>query len=100
MAGQMQFTRREALALSLAGGLIGAAPARAEGQAVGTVFEDRDGASRPGLAGVLVSNGRDVTATDAAGRWILPAPVPCVFFVIKPAGYMPQGCSTLSTEGY
>jgi len=87
MAGRNEFTRREALALGLAGGLIGTVPARAETQAQGVVFEDREG--RPGLGGVLVSNGRDVTATDAQGRWTLPAPAPCVFFVIKPAGYMP-----------
>jgi hypothetical protein len=94
MTGQMDFTRRKALALGLAGGLLAAAPARAEVTAVGTVFEDRDGSGRPGaanpgLAGVLVSNGRDVTATDAQGRWSLPAPAPCVFFLIKPAGFTP-----------
>jgi hypothetical protein len=83
----IEFTRREALALGLAGGLVGAAPARADTPAQGVVFEDREG--RPGLSGVLVSNGRDVTATDAQGRWTLPAPAPCVIFVIKPAGYMP-----------
>ena len=37
------------------------------------VFEDRDGsgaasAANPGLAGVLVSNGRDIAVTDADGR--------------------------------
>ena len=84
---QWDLTRREALALGLAGGLMAAGGARAAETAQGTVYEDRDG--RPGLPGVLVSNGRDVTVTDAQGRWSLPAPSPCVFFVIKPAGYMP-----------
>jgi hypothetical protein len=94
MAGSVQFTRREAMALGLAGALAGTTAARADAQAQGAVFEDRDGSGRPGpgnprLAGVLVSNGRDVTATDADGLWSLPAPAPCVFFVIKPAGFMP-----------
>ena len=82
-------TRREALQLGLAAAL---APSLAFADdapaATGFVYVERDGARR-GLAGVLVSNGRDVTATDADGRWRLPAPAPCVFFVIKPAGYMP-----------
>ena len=91
---ELHITRREALALGLAGGLVGAAPARADEAASGTVFEDRDGSGRPGpgnpgLAGVMVSNGRDVTTSDAQGRWTLPAPSPCVIFVIKPAGFTP-----------
>jgi N terminal of Calcineurin-like phosphoesterase len=58
----------------------------------GIVFEDRDGtgvagASNPGLAGVLVSNGRDVVATDVGGRYALPDEA--TIFVVKPAGYMP-----------
>jgi hypothetical protein len=42
MTGQMDFTRREALALGLAGGLLAAAPARAEVTAVGTVLCRKD----------------------------------------------------------
>ena len=96
MIDDIALTRRDALQLGLAGAaaLLAGAPALAEEQASGLVFADRDGTGRPGpqnpgLVGVLVSNGRDVVATDANGRWRLPAPSPCVFFVIKPAGHMP-----------
>jgi len=80
------FTRREVL-IGAAGGLALAAiePRRAEAQAApgpqvsGIVFEDRDGsgassAANPGLAGVLVSNGRDVAVTGPDGRYTLPLP--------------------------
>lgn len=56
----------------------------------GVVFHDRDGDSlmdprEPGIAGVGVSNGEDVTLTDEQGRWQLPCGDYTVFFVIKPA---------------
>ena len=86
-------TRRQALAgaaaLALAGAAHQAAMAQAPGTgdtARGTVFEDIAG--RPGIAGVMVSNGRDVTKTDAAGRFAIPARPGDAVFVIKPAGYM------------
>ena len=58
------------------------------------MFEDRDGsgvasAANPGLAGVLVSNGRDVAVTGADGRYTLPLPDEATIFVVKPAGFMP-----------
>jgi len=58
----------------------------------GIVYENRSGALRrqmsdPGIAGVLVSNGRDVVKTDADGRYTLPIDDESVIFVIKPAGY-------------
>jgi hypothetical protein len=58
----------------------------------GVVFEDRSGAGLrqpgdPGLPNVMVSNGRDVTVTDASGHYTLPAPDEAIFFVIKPAVY-------------
>ena len=58
------------------------------------MFEDKDGsgmasAANPGLAGVLVSNGRDVAVTGADGRYTLPLPDEATIFVIKPAGFMP-----------
>ncbi len=46
-------------------------------------------ASNPGLAGVLVSNGRDVAVTGPDGRYTLPLPEEATIFVIKPAGFMP-----------
>jgi hypothetical protein len=60
----------------------------------GLVFEDRDGSgvaspANPGLAGVLVSNGRDVAVTGPDGRYTLPLPDEATIFVVKPAGFMP-----------
>jgi 3',5'-cyclic AMP phosphodiesterase CpdA len=67
------------------------APAAA-GSVSGTVYENRAGgqrraASDPGIAGVLVSNGREVVKTDAAGRYTLPIDDESIIFVIKPTGY-------------
>jgi hypothetical protein len=55
----------------------------------GSVFESRSGdiRKRPGdhgIAGVLVSNGRDVVATDDDGRWSLPVQSGDSLFVITP----------------
>ena len=62
-------------------------------QVSGIVFEDRDGSgvasANPGLAGVLVSNGRDVAVTGGDGRYTLPLPDEATIFVIKPAGFTP-----------
>ncbi|HYA73205.1 MAG TPA: calcineurin-like phosphoesterase family protein [Roseiarcus sp.] len=93
-------TRREVL-IGAAGGfaaaLAPAGPAAAEPEAAtisGFVFEDLDGSGRrdaksPGVANVLVSNGRDVAVTDADGRYSLPLPDEATIFVVKPRGYMP-----------
>jgi hypothetical protein len=94
-------TRREVL-VGAASGLALAAidPVETQAQEVGgatvsgVVFEDRDGSgvaspANPGLSGVLVSNGRDVAATGADGRYTLPLPDEATIFVIKPAGFMP-----------
>src|SRR5271163_4331336 len=97
--GISEISRREALLLA-AGGVaaaLTAAPgaARAEAATVsGLVFEDKDGTGKPGpgnpgLAGVLVSNGKDIAVTGADGRYTLPLPEEAVIFVIKPAGFMP-----------
>ncbi len=58
----------------------------------GTVFVDKDQDSvqdrnEPGLAGVTVSNGRDVTTTDGRGRYELPAFDNMTVFVTQPRGY-------------
>lgn len=93
----IDWTRRQAL-LAAAGGLalaaLDAGPAAAQAAVSGVVFEDRDGSgvaspANPGVAGVLVSNGRDVAATSADGRYTLPLPDACTIFVVKPVGYMP-----------
>ncbi len=87
-------TRRQSFAV--AAGLavaLGERAKAAEATATGTVFEDTDGSGRrvagsTGLAGVMVSNGRDVVKTDAEGRWSLPVQPGDAVFVIKPTGYM------------
>lgn len=85
-------TRRDVLA-GLAGSALalggGARPAVADGLVGGTVFHDRRGNGRrlvgdPGVAGVLVSNGRDVIRTDADGHWRLHVREGDSVFVIKP----------------
>ncbi|WP_432536013.1 calcineurin-like phosphoesterase C-terminal domain-containing protein [Kineococcus arenarius] len=57
----------------------------------GTVFEDsdRDGRSdgEEGVAGVAVSNGRDVVRTDEQGRYELPAFDGMTAFVTQPSGW-------------
>ena len=60
--------------------------------ATGVVFEDRSGAGwrqpgDPGIAGVLLSNGRDVVKTDRDGRYTLPMDDEAIIFVVKPSGY-------------
>lgn len=94
-------TRREVLigaASGLALGAVDASGAVAQStsaaQVSGIVFDDRDGSglsspANPGLAGVLVSNGRDVAASGPDGRYTLPLPDEATIFVIKPAGFMP-----------
>ena len=98
MNAKWEFSRRDALFVA-AGGvaavLTTAGAARADTATVsGLVFEDKDGTGKPGpgnsgLAGVLVSNGKDIAVTDADGRYTLPLPEETVIFVVKPAGFMP-----------
>jgi hypothetical protein len=82
-----------AITLATAASSMGAAFAQ-EGvlTATGVVFEDRSGRGwrqpgDPGIAGVLVSNGRDVVKTDHDGRYALPVDDGTIIFVIKPTGY-------------
>lgn len=61
--------------------------------ATGKVFLDTNRNSRldageAGLAGVLVSNGREVVATGEDGSYTLPAYDDMNLFITKPAGYM------------
>ncbi len=60
--------------------------------ATGVVFVDTNGnqtrdTHETGLAGVGVSNGRDVVQTDAEGRYNLTVDDDSIVFVIKPSGY-------------
>ena len=79
-----------------------AAPAEpALADVTGVVYLDanRDGRRDPreqGLAGVKVSNGRDVAISDARGRYRLPRRERATVFVIKPAAYaVPTGADGL-----
>jgi hypothetical protein len=70
------------------------APAREASQETvkGVVFETRTGAGQRqaddrGLAGVLVSNGREVVRTGPDGGYSLPIEDGMAVFVIKPTGY-------------
>ncbi len=79
---------------------------RAPELASGYVFHDRSGSgqrrfSDPGIAGVLVSNGRDVVRTDEDGRWQLALRDGDSVFVIKPSGWStPLGPSGVPTFSY
>lgn len=62
-------------------------------EARGTVFHDANGNGvrderEAGIAGVRVSNGREVVVTDEAGRYKLPVGDDTIVFVIKPRGWM------------
>jgi hypothetical protein len=78
------------LAVSLAS--LASAVAADRESATGIVFEDRNGngqrdAGEPGIAGVVVSNQREVVVTDADGRYELPVTDDTIIFVCKPSGY-------------
>ena len=90
-----------------AGAAAASAPAPHGGYAEGVVFHDRNGSGLrddgdPGVSGVRVSNGRDVTVSDDAGRWRLPLiGERTVFFVIKPSGWRtPLGAHNLPQFHY
>ncbi len=62
-------------------------------EARGTVFRDDNGngsrdSGEPGIADVRVSNGREVTLTDADGDYRIGVAEGTIIFVTKPAGYM------------
>ncbi len=67
-------------------------PEEAAQIARGVVFLDADKSGKrapnaKGLAGVRVSNGRDVVVTDAQGRYQLPIGEQGAIFVVKPSSY-------------
>jgi 3',5'-cyclic AMP phosphodiesterase CpdA len=70
------------------------ASAPAQTTVSGYVYEDanRNGKkdrNEKGIARVAVSNGEDVSLTDAGGQYRLPVGDDNIIFVIKPAGYQP-----------
>ena len=99
MENQTKPSRRSVMVAGAALAVAATAPDLAEGQvsapkadtatARGTVreVETGGGTAGPPIAGVLVSNGRDVVRTDAAGRYALPVEPGMSVFVVKPAGY-------------
>ncbi|HUC79439.1 MAG TPA: metallophosphoesterase N-terminal domain-containing protein, partial [Flavisolibacter sp.] len=63
-----------------------------QSNATGYVFADgnkngKKDRGENGIAGVGVSNGREVTTTDATGKYSLPVGNDNIIFVIKPSGY-------------
>ncbi len=88
-------TRRDVVvgsAALTAAAIVGSTPAGRPGRVSGSVFHDRSqtGSRRPsdiGLAGILVSNGQDIVATDTEGQWSLPALAHTHVFVIKPRNW-------------
>ena len=71
------------LLLLLAGPSVGHAAGCLQGA---VVTRDAGGQALP-LAGVAVSDGRQVVRTDASGRWRLAEPPGGPVFVVKPAGH-------------
>jgi hypothetical protein len=62
--------------------------------ATGTVFQDNNGNGvrddgEPGISDVRVSDGLQITTTDANGRWTLAIASEAVIFMVKPSGYAP-----------
>ncbi len=97
----LMLRRRDVVTATAAVAVAGVAPAlRAQPlsgeppvNAQGSVIEDTDGSFRRtaasrGLPGIMVSNGRDVTKTDADGRWSLSVKPGDSLFVVKPSGFM------------
>ena len=73
-------------------GLGSAGAASASTQATGTVFDDANGNGRldrdeVGIAGVAISNGRDVVRADDHGRYRIAVGDDTILFVVKPSGW-------------
>lgn len=72
----------------------------------GYVFEDVNANGKrdrkeAGIAGVGVSNGREVVLTDPSGKYILPIGSDDIVFVVKPTGYQtPVSANQLSKFYY
>lgn len=68
-------------------------PAADTSVAKGRVFEDLNGnrkrdVGEPGIAGIKVSNGREIVRTDADGNYAITISDDAIVFVIKPRGWM------------
>src|SRR5690606_23990612 len=72
--------------------LVSASMLYAQSTVTGYVYNDANGNGKrdrreKGVSGVAVSNGIEVFATDADGRYELPLGDDNIIFVVKPAGY-------------
>lgn len=108
-SSQLQPTRRDVLSSALLAGVALSLSASATDQpryAFGSVFHDqsRTGqrtADDSGIAGVLVSNGRDVVRTASDGSWRLPVrPGDTVFMIKPPQWEPPRGANGLPAFSY
>ncbi len=73
--------------------------------ATGRVFLDTDGDGIFGendqpFVNVKVSDGKEITTTDAKGNWRLPKANPAIYFVIKPSGYQSPLSDTMLPQFY
>lgn len=81
-------------------------------QVSGIVYHDRNGnglfdVNEPGISGVMISNGTDITHTDEQGRYEIEADDNSIVFMIKPGGWqtpvnennIPQFFSIISSVG-
>lgn len=92
--GSIYLHRRLILSLfSFAAAIAFSVSAQAQQSAAGVVYHDvnrnneRD-AGEQGIGGVGVSNGREIVATDAEGRYRIGVTDDTIIFVIKPRGWM------------
>jgi hypothetical protein len=90
--------------LSAAPSVQGGPPAQTA-TARGVVFEDRDfdgvrGEREPGVAGIRVSNGREIVRTDEDGAYAIPVDDDDIVFVIKPRGWQTAIDSNGLWRGY
>jgi len=81
-----------AMGASAASAIVGTGTATARG----SVFADERGdgvrrAGARGIAGVVVSNGRDVVLTDGDGKWALSVAQGEHVFVVEPSGWQTSG---------
>ena len=111
----LELSRRDLIMATAATATLAAAgaalaePARPQAGATietakGIVFETNGRGERGvGLAGVLVSNGREIVRTGLDGGYSLPIEPGMAIFVVKPAGYAAppsprRGCRAISTS--
>ena len=82
-------SRRDLFRLSGGALALGSLPRSSSAQASPMLLRGQvqDAATGQGLPGIRVSNGRDITVTDDAGRYALPPNGEGSIFVIKPAGW-------------